>query len=207
MTQAIAMARSLLLTALLAGVAHAQLPEPSPPPLVTGEPGKEEAVLEPAVVANPPLPPEAPAPPSRMPRIAMGLLVGAGAGALGGVAGGFIGQAAIPNASVQPLGGAWTGAAIGFALLAPVGVLLAGRWFEGNGAWWATALGDLLGVGLGVASVAFGGAEATPLLFALPLAGSVIGSEVTSSTRAPTPVAVTFSSKSGTSTVSLLGRF
>ncbi len=209
--QVAAVARAFWLTALMAGSAHAQLGEPTPPPLVPGEAGPEvpppeEAVLVPTTVANPPLPPE-PTPGSRLPRIAMGLLLGAGAGTIGGVAGGFIGGAALTPDALQPLGRAWAGAAAGFALLMPVGVLLAGHFFDGDGKWWATVLGDVAGLAVGALAVFLGGAETTPLLFALPLAGSVVGYEATSNASARVPMAITFGTQRGTSMVSVLGRF
>jgi hypothetical protein len=75
---------------------------------------------------------------------------------------------------------------------APLGVLLAGWLFDGDGAWWATVLGDVAGLAAAAVSALFGGKEAAPLLFALPLAGSVLGYEFSSSgsrsTAAVTPV-------------------
>jgi hypothetical protein len=177
------------------------------PPLVTVEQGTEEApppppnpqdlaappvdpnatgVLQPPAIANVPLDqvPEATKPteepPGRGLRIAMGFLFGAGIGAAGGLAGGLIGSATLPDQSLQPLGAAWTGAAIGFGIFAPVGVLLSGWLFDGDGSVWATLLGDLIGAAIGAGAVVFGGTAGTPLLFALPLGGSVVGYEVTS---------------------------
>jgi hypothetical protein len=154
-------------------VAHAQVPEPSAPPLV---PTPEPVVPTPAAppsLATPPAPMSTePASteqedPSRWPRIGMGLLLGAASGAAGGVAGGFIGAATINDGAVQPLGRTLLGAGIGFALLAPVGVLLAGRFMDGDGAWWATMLGDVGGLLVGALAGLLGGAETVPMLFGL----------------------------------------
>jgi hypothetical protein len=117
----------------------------------------------------------------------MALLIGGGAGALTAFGGGLIGAAAIRNEAVQPVGNVWTGAALGFALGAPVGVIFAGWLFDGDGAWWATVLGDLAGLVVGAATALLGGPEAIPLLFALPLGGSVLGYETSSSASSTHP--------------------
>lgn len=142
-------------------------------------------VIQPPAIANAPLSktPTAAAgdePPGRPLRILTGLLFGAGAGALGAVAGGFAGRATLPDTSLQPVGATWAGAAIGFAVAAPVGVLLSGRLFDGDGSALATLVGNFVGLGLGVGATLAGGQDGTPLLFALPLVGAVLGYEVTS---------------------------
>jgi hypothetical protein len=159
--------------------------------------------------APPPGPELAAAPvdePGRPLRIAMAVLFGAASGAALAVAGGFIGRATIRSASVQPLGSTWTGAGAGFAVGAPVGVLLAGWLFDGDGAWWASVLGELAGVAAGAGAVLFGGVEGVPLLFALPLAGSVLGYEF-SSHGSRTQVAPTLSLGPGGGSLGVRGRF
>jgi hypothetical protein len=118
--------------------------------------------------------------PGRALRVGMSLLIGAGAGAALAVAGGLLGGATIDGPSVAPLSPTWLGAGAGFALGAPLGVLLAGWLFDGDGAWWATVLGDLVGVAAGAAALLLGGPEGVPLIFALPLGGSVLGYEFSS---------------------------
>jgi hypothetical protein len=165
----------------------APVAEPSAPPLVSPEadaPGAEQEG-PPLPLQRPPANPPRlevlePEPPGRGLRIGMSLLIGAGAGAALAVAGGFIGAASPAHPKLQPLGNTWAGASVGFAVGAPAGVLLAGLLFKGNGAWWATLVADVLGFGLGALAVALGGTAGTPLLFALPLGGSVLGYELTS---------------------------
>lgn len=119
--------------------------------------------------------------PGRAARVGMSLLLGSGAGALAAVAGGFVGVAGIRDDAVRPVGNLWIGASIGFALGLPLGVMLAGWLFDGDGAWWATILGDLAGLAAGAAAALLGGSEGVPLLFAFPLAGAVLGYETSSS--------------------------
>lgn len=208
-------------------------PVPSAPPLVptelepAGEPApgeqpaprqeNEAGVLKPAAIANPPLDvnPETAtkATPSRLPRIGAELLLGATAGALGGIGAGLLGHALWNDQFAPPLGGTWFGASVGFAVLAPIGVWLVGKWLDGNGSWWTTLVGDLVGAAVGAASVIFGGPEATPVLFALPLAGSLIGYEMTSEAsaakaQAPAPkVSLGVGARNGVTTLSVLGSF
>lgn len=180
-------------------------------------PADAQGVIQPPAVANLPYDQVAAAeakakteePPGRPLRIITGLLFGAGVGALGGLAGGFAGAATLPDQALQPIGAGWTGAAIGFGLAAPLGVLLSGWLFDGDGSGLATFVGDLLGGGIGVAAVLFGGQDGTPLLFALPLVGSVVGYEVTSpSSRSAVQVSATFApTRDGGGIVGLSGRF
>ena len=159
----------------------------------------------PPQVVTPPAPPDEP---GRALRIGMSLLIGGGAGLVGGLGGGLVGAAAIRNEAVQPLGNVWTGAALGFCVAAPLGVILAGWLFDGDGAWWAAVLGDLAGFAAGAAATLFGGVEGLPLLFVFPLAGSVLGYESSSSpsrSRARlTPVATM---GPGGGLIGLAGRF
>jgi len=92
-----------------------------------------------------------------------------------------VGVAGIRDDAVRPVGSLWTGASIGFALGLPLGVMLAGWLFDGDGAWWATILGDLAGLAAGAGAALLGGSEGVPLLFAFPLAGAVLGYETSSS--------------------------
>lgn len=167
-----------LVTVEDADAPHEAVPVPPQPPSAEG------GVLQPRAIANPPI--EAPQattreePPGRALRVAMGVLFGAVAGASGAIAGTVIGATALPDAALQPLGAAGTGSAIGFALLAPLGVLLSGWLFDVDGSVWATLLGDLVGAGAGALAVWLGGSAGAPLLYGLPLAGSVLGYEVTS---------------------------
>lgn len=180
-------------------------------------PADAQGVIQPPAVANLPYDQVAAAeakakteePPGRPLRIITGLLFGAGVGALGGLAGGFAGAATLPDQALQPIGATWTGAAIGFGIAAPLGVLLSGWLFDGDGSGLATFVGDLLGAGIGAAAVLFGGQDGTPLLFALPLVGSVVGYEVTSpSSRSAVQVSATFSpTRDGGGVVGLAGRF
>lgn len=160
--------------------------EPRGPPAVNQAPG-EPVPVTPQVgqIANRPLEPVPAAdtsleePPGRFKRIAWSLGFGAVSGAALAVVGGVLG-ASVRGPQLQPTGNGWAGAGLGFIVGAPIGVLLAGAIFDGSGAWWATLLGDLAGGLVGLAAVGFGGAEGTPVLFSLPLVGSVLGYELTS---------------------------
>jgi hypothetical protein len=172
----------------LAQVAHdlelhdsdAPLATPSPPPLVTddGTRAKVSEVEAPHAEGGPVALEEPREEPGRGLRVGLSLLGGAVAGTALAVAGGLVGAASAPNPKLQPLGNAWGGASVGFAVGAPVGVLVAAWLLKGHGAWWAVVLADVLGFGLGALSVALGGTAGTPLLFALPLGGSVLADEV-----------------------------
>lgn len=203
-----------LTLALIATGALAQ--DLTPPPLVPAEapppqqpqqaqpPADAQGVLKPPAIANAPLD-ASKEPPGRGLRMGMSLLIGAGLGTIGAVTGGFIGPRTIANEAVLPLGNGWTGAAIGWAIAVPLGVVLSGRLFDGDGSFWATLLGDVLGAAVGVAGVVFGGTDGTPLLFALPLGGAVIGYEATSH---PSRVVPTVSiAPNGTATIGVVGAF
>jgi hypothetical protein len=154
-------------------------------------------------------PPPAPGEePGRAARVGMSLLLGSGAGAIAAVAGGLVGVAGIRDEAVRPVGSLWTGASLGFALGAPLGVMLAGWLFDGDGAWWATILGDLAGLAAGAGAALLGGSEGVPLLFAFPLAGAVLGYETSSSPSRsqPTVTPVARLGPSGGS-LGLAGRF
>ncbi|MCA3016509.1 MAG: hypothetical protein INH41_29350 [Myxococcaceae bacterium] len=226
--------RAAVLSILLAASALAQ--EFSPPPLVQAEPepGPPAQVLQPPSISNPPLEPgvvptAAPAPgavaapqarpppgtvqaaevPSNNPRLlraGVSLLLGAAVGTATAVAGGFIGGEYL-RPGVTPVGNIMTGGAIGFALGVPVGVLISGALLRGNAPWYAAIVGDLVGAALGAVAVAFGGPEALPAAFSLPLFGAVIGSEVASDDEARvTPTAVILPNGRG-GALGLSGRF
>jgi hypothetical protein len=142
----------------------------------------------------------------RLMRIGMSLLLGAGVGTLTGIAGGFIGGEYL-RPGITPIGNIWTGGAIGFAIGAPVGVLISGALFKGNAPWYAAIVGDLIGAAIGAAAIAFGGPEALSAAFALPLLGSVIGAEVASADDATvTPTATILPNGRG-GVVGVSGRF
>jgi hypothetical protein len=143
----------------------------------------------------------------RLVRIAMSLLIGAGVGTVTGIAGGFIGGEYL-RPGITPIGNIWTGGAIGFAIGAPVGVLISGALFRGNAPWYAPIVGDLLGAAIGAVAIAFGGPEALSASFALPLLGSVIGYEMGSADDGATvtPTATLLPNGRG-AMVGLAGRF
>lgn len=203
---------------------------PAPPPTPQPEPQ-----LQPPTIANPvmdpadlgpqpqPLqPPQAQPPryaqpqqpsvsqqaaPGRPLRIGMGLLFGLGAGAVTGLAGLGVGAMALPRDFLSPIGGPAAGAVLGFAVGAPIGVLVSGLIFDGDGSIWATLLGDVLGLAVGATATLIGGLEGIPLCFALPLAGSVLGYEGTShDSRAAVVPTVSFAPGRGGS-LGLAGSF
>jgi hypothetical protein len=153
----------------------------APPPETT-----PDGLLKPRAIANAPLGPQGPPmvedePPGRGVRIATGLLFGAGLGAAGALIGGLIGSAANHPEFASPFGSTWVGAAAGFAVGAPIGVMLSGQLFDGDGSLWATLLGEALGAGVSVLiGLSGGGQESIPLFALLPLAGAVLGYELTS---------------------------
>ncbi|MBL8919486.1 MAG: hypothetical protein JNJ54_11535 [Myxococcaceae bacterium] len=142
----------------------------------------------------------------RILRIGMSALIGAGVGTVTAIAGGFIGGEYL-RPGITPIGNIWTGGAIGFAVGAPVGVLLSGLLFRGDAPWYAPILGDLLGAAVGAAAVAFGGPDALSATFALPLLGSIIGYEVGSSDDATVAPSVTMLRGGSGAVVGVSGRF
>jgi hypothetical protein len=151
----------------------------------------EGGVLQPPVVANAPLQTE-----SRWLRIGLSL----GAGAATGAALAIVGAFAIPTA-IGPVDRGWAGAGLGFAVGAPIGVLVTDLLMGGTGAWWACLVGDVVGFAAGAVATWLGGRESLPLLFAVPLAGAVVGYEVSA------PVTPTVSVGNGGASFGVAGRF
>jgi hypothetical protein len=155
-------------------------PQPPPPPNAAPFPAAERVgtVQRSRELAGSP----------RLVRIGMSTLLGAGVGTALAIVGGFVGGEYL-RPGLTSIGNVWTGGAIGFAVGAPLGVLIAGALFEGDAPWYAPILGDLLGAGLGAAAIAFGGPDLLAAPFTLPLAGSIVGYEIASNdsaTVAPT---------------------
>lgn len=199
------------------GACAAWAQEPSAPPLVPadappmppletgpGTPPAPPMVMPP--ISNPKLPPEgAPAPgaaPSqpaqpRQPQGAAGveaerhfgleLAAGAGACLVGALLGSVAIAPSLGNGTVGGLDAAWGGAAIGCALLAPAGVGVAGRLAGGDGSILATVVGSVGGFVIGLLALNSGGPDALPLALGLPVAGSVLGFELTASGGGPQP--------------------
>jgi len=143
--------------------------------------------------------------PGRMKRVGLSLALGAASGATLGLIGGLIGASLGPG-QLQPMGNGWSLAALGFCLGAPVGVLISGWLFEGNGTWWATLLGDAAGALISLAAIGFGGPDGGAAFFTLPLVGSVLGYELTSdASRATVTPVVSLLPRGGA--LSLMGRF
>ena len=210
---------ALLVVLLAPAVWAQQSPDLSAPPLVPA-PFEDEVVPPPPVAATPqvgrvsnrPLEPvpaaatEQEEPPGRAKRIGWSFGFGAVSGAAVALAGGLIGLS-VHGAQAKPIGNGWTGAALGFTVGAPVGVLIAGLLFDGNGAWWATIIGDVIGAAISLAAIGFGGPEGTPAAFTLPLIGSVIGYEITSVANR-TVVAPTVSLlRGGGGSIGVVGQF
>ncbi len=176
--------KSLLIFALVVGgpaLAQEQAP-PTAPPLVPADsviPGTEPAPvmaapLVPKTIANAPL---VETPPNLLGRMALELTGGLVLGAALAVGGGLVGPSLLKGDAVQPIGSRWTAASVGFALGAPLGVLITGALLKVKGSVVATVLASLAGAAVGALAVWLAGTDGTPLLFALPLAGSVIGWE------------------------------
>lgn len=157
------------------------------------------AVLQPGPIANAPLQPSAqpgPAAPSavntvaepknRSLRLGMSLMLGLGTGLGGAVAGSVLLPGRSGPTGFAPIGPQWAGAAIGWTALVPLGVLLGGALFDGEGTLWGALVGDLAGAAIGAVSVLAGETDALPLMFALPLGGSILGYEATAPTARPT---------------------
>lgn len=202
-----------------------QTQAPAPQPL----PGRVSGTMAPQAPTQPPQPsysipdqPQTMAQPTQQPpgavqraepsvnprllRIGMSALFGAGVGTVTAIAGGFIGGEYL-RPGLTPIGNIWTGGAIGFAIGAPIGVLISGALFRGDAPWYAPILGDLLGAAVGAAAVAFGGPDALSATFALPLLGSIIGYEVGSSEDATVTPSVTVLPGRHGAVVGLAGRF
>jgi len=108
----------------------------------------------------------------------MGLLIGALAGSCFDFSGDGFGST---QCTVGILAGFFGGMLIGM----PLGVTWAGRWFDGMGTYGSSLLGTLAGTGLAVVITAI--AQNFSSMFGaalLPLAGAVIGYELSSSSRA-----------------------
>ncbi len=147
---------------------------------------RQDGLLDPGVIANPPLqagPDDDEGPlvaSSRGKRVLFSVLFGTLAGAGGALVGGLVGETLEPGAQrVQR--GVWLGGAVGWSLGLPFGVLASGAAFRGTGGVFPMLLGELLGALLGAATVALaGGFEALPILGVATLAGAIVGYEVSS---------------------------
>lgn len=126
----------------------------------------------------------------RLLRIGMSALIGAGVGTAAAIAGGFIGGEYL-RPGVTSIGNIYTGGAIGFAIGAPIGVMIAHLAFKGDAPWYAPVIGDLLGVALGVGTVALAGPGAVATTFLFPLTGSILAAEVVSADDATVSPTVT----------------
>ncbi len=142
----------------------------------------------------------------RFVRIGMSALLGAGIGTATAIIGGFVGGEYL-RPGITSIGNIWTGGAIGFAVGAPIGVLVSGLLFRGDAPWYAPMVGDLLGAALGAAAVAFGGPDALSATFALPLLGSIIGYEIGSVDDVTVAPTVTVLPSGGGAIVGAQGRF
>jgi len=142
----------------------------------------------------------------RFVRIGMSALLGAGIGTATAIIGGFVGGEYL-RPGITSIGNIWTGGAIGFAIGAPIGVLVSGLLFRGDAPWYAPILGDLLGAAVGAAAVAFGGPDALSATFALPLLGSIIGYEIGSVDDVTVAPTVTVLPSGGGAIVGAQGRF
>jgi hypothetical protein len=195
--------------------------EPSAPPLVQAPEAPSDEVVPPppAVttpqvgrIANAPLDPVPDAaaqqaePPGRAKRIGWSFGFGVVSGAAVAAVGGLIG-ANVHGAQAQPIGNGWWGAALGFMVGAPIGVLVAGLLFDGTGAWWATLVGDVAGAAIALAAIGFGGPEGTVAAFTLPLIGSVIGYEVTSVANRTVVTPTVSVLRGGGGSVGVMGQF
>jgi hypothetical protein len=146
--------------------------QPLPPP--------DAPTLPPTAVAQ--LPPPGPVPTSRAERIAIELLVAGGAGAALGAVGGYFGCLASQSSNGQTCSTS-TVAAVGlttFGLTIAAAVPLAGNALGGDGLFWASWLGEAVGLGGGLA-LAQGNAR-NAMLFSAPLmlVGAITGYELSS---------------------------
>lgn len=113
----------------------------------------------------------------RLLRAGMAALLGAGLGIATGIAGGFLGGEYL-RPGLTSVGNIHTGGLAGFAIGAPLGVMIAGALFHGDAPWYAALLGDLIGTAAGIACIGLAGPDALSLGYLLPLAGSVVGYEL-----------------------------
>jgi hypothetical protein len=122
-------------------------------------------------------------------------LLGAGGALLGGVAFGAVGCAIdSPRGETRRgwgcLGGAVLGGVLGAAITAPIAVWATGTAFGANGGLGYTYLGELAGLGVGIPSAYFLSQIDAPgplialVAIGLPLAGSVIGYELSTEAKA-----------------------
>lgn len=105
----------------------------------------------------------------------IGLLVGMSAGdCLGG-------SGSADSCLIGAVAGLYTGLLVGV----PLGVIWAGSWFGGMGSYGSAFLGTLAGTGVAVLMAAIiGGTETAAGLSLLPIAGAVVGYELSSSSNA-----------------------
>lgn len=142
----------------------------------------------------------------RFVRIGMSALLGAGFGTITSIIGGFVGGEYL-RPGITSIGNIWTGGAIGFAVGAPIGVLVSGLIFRGDAPWWAPILGDLVGAAVGAGAVALAGPDALSATFVLPLLGSIIGYEMGSADDATVAPTVTMLPGRSGAIVGVSGRF
>jgi len=129
----------------------------------------------------------------RIPRVIFGPIIGYSVGVgigsigllIGAVAGNCLDFSRDGLGSTECVVGVLAGAFGGMLLGMPLGVTWAGGWFNGMGTYGGSLLGTLAGTGLAVVLAAL--AQNYESVFAgalLPLAGAVVGYELTSSSRA-----------------------
>ncbi len=106
-------------------------------------------------------------------------------GLVGVLAGAGIGAAAAPDSFAPLIGGVFGGIG-GLAIGLPVGVIFTGNLLDGNGKWYAVIAGEALGIlaGVGTTAACYGCAGGAAMLIVLPIAGAVIGYEITSDASA-----------------------
>lgn len=174
--------------ALAATSTHAQ---PAPPGAVPPPPPADDAERPPSYVPAP-APAPAPAAPPRLRPPSVGRVIGeaaggALAGALGGGALGALGFAVNTATESTVPWAAAGGVLVGWTLAVPAGVTLAGRGLGGDGAYWASLVGSAAGAVVGgglylAASDGGEGALGVALALGLPVAGAIVGYEL-SATR------------------------
>ena len=120
----------------------------------------------------------------------METLLGAGLGAIGGLAGAYAGLNVDLLSGHEAGAGLSVGTAFGYTLGAAPGIWLAGRAMGGDGAFGWTLLGCALGTGVSAALLALD--DRPPMLaFAatVPLLGGIVGYELSSHSRRAKPAA------------------